>query len=177
MAEVTADMGKEGHARGRARRVAKWAGLVVSIVIAAAWFVSSEFEFRVTYISGRDDADPEYDLTLADGGIGYHKGYAPWRNYPEIGFEWNAGRIVQIFPRASFGLPFSTMGWTFVPLWIPFLVSAVATLAIWKWPDSAVRRRRSGRCVECGYDRRGLVVGAACPECGAAAPAAAKRGV
>lgn len=31
-------------------------------------------------------------------------------------------------------------------------------------------RRRSGRCVSCGYDRRGLLAGtAACPECGAPA--------
>lgn len=32
----------------------------------------------------------------------------------------------------------------------------------------AVRRRR-GRCVRCGYDRRGLGDGALCPECGAGA--------
>jgi hypothetical protein len=29
------------------------------------------------------------------------------------------------------------------------------------------RRRRGGRCVKCGYNRGGLAMGAACPECGA----------
>lgn len=28
------------------------------------------------------------------------------------------------------------------------------------------RRQNDGLCAECGYDRRGIVVGAACPECG-----------
>jgi hypothetical protein len=37
----------------------------------------------------------------------------------------------------------------------------------------SVRRRRNGRCRACGYDRGGLVIDTACPECGTA-PAAAR---
>ncbi|MGE3109561.1 MAG: hypothetical protein AB7G11_11215 [Phycisphaerales bacterium] len=55
-----------------------------------------------------------------------------------------------------------------IPLWLVAVVVAipagVSSLAALR----AARRRRRGRCIRCGYDRRGLIDQAPCPECGAA---------
>jgi hypothetical protein len=58
------------------------------------------------------------------------------------------------------------------PLWPGFALDTVFYAAIawglYQLPLAIRRRRRrhSDSCVKCGYDRRGLAVGAACPECG-----------
>jgi hypothetical protein len=63
------------------------------------------------------------------------------------------------------------------PIWPGFAINAVAWgMALFvvmrggALARGAIRRRR-GRCPMCGYDRAGLGVGAACPECGRAATA------
>jgi hypothetical protein len=66
----------------------------------------------------------------------------------------------------------------FIPIWPGFALNTLfyAALAwgLWQLPLAIRRRRRrtTGRCVACGYDLKGLAVGAAgepghvCPECG-----------
>lgn len=67
------------------------------------------------------------------------------------------------------------------PLWPGFLINtffyAILTFALVRGPRvlRRARRRRRGRCERCGYDRAGLDAGAACPECGAGAPARRSR--
>jgi len=52
-----------------------------------------------------------------------------------------------------------------VPLWVPILLFAFyPSLCFIRGPMRRWRRRRSGRCVSCGYDLRGCVD--RCPECG-----------
>jgi hypothetical protein len=56
---------------------------------------------------------------------------------------------------------------------ILFVASTVAVyglfLTMFYWRDfRRWRLRRAGCCERCGYDRRGLGAGAACPECGMA---------
>ena len=48
-----------------------------------------------------------------------------------------------------------------VPLWLPWLLAAIATGWLWRGP-----RSKPGRCAACGYDLTGLGDGASCPECG-----------
>ncbi|OAB59804.1 hypothetical protein AY599_08880 [Leptolyngbya valderiana BDU 20041] len=60
-----------------------------------------------------------------------------------------------------------------LPLWPGFAINtafyALLLFIAWRTPGVLRRavRRRGGRCVACGYDRRGLDADAACPECGA----------
>ena len=55
------------------------------------------------------------------------------------------------------GFTISTLFWTAV--WAVLLLGPVTMRRAW--------RRSRGRCVSCGYERRGLTDQAACPECGA----------
>lgn len=59
------------------------------------------------------------------------------------------------------------------PLWPGFAINtlmyAAAAWGVWQLPLALRRRRRrkTNKCVNCGYDRKGLKPDAACPECGA----------
>lgn len=52
------------------------------------------------------------------------------------------------------------------------LFYAAIAWGLWQVPLAIRRRgrRRRNRCVSCGYDRAGLGIGAACPECGTLVP-------
>jgi hypothetical protein len=77
--------------------------------------------------------------------------------------------------RGNLVLAETTSGRTIMPL-RPVWGGLAADVALWSagWLvllrgfeiGRAARRRRAGRCASCGYDRRGLDAGAACPECG-----------
>jgi hypothetical protein len=51
------------------------------------------------------------------------------------------------------------------------LLAAAVILTLTEGPGAWRRRARraKGRCPSCGYDRAGITMDAACPECGAAA--------
>ncbi len=141
------------------RRVAKWAGLVVCLPLAAAWCVSigsllrhegvlsSEYSWHVTagalvLIHSDPPLSPSlWDFQAVDPQVQW---WPPWRGYPYL-------------PSAPSG------GWFVLPLWWPFVLVDVPTAWLW-WQD----RRRPGYCPACGYDLAGLAPGAACPECGKA---------
>lgn len=52
---------------------------------------------------------------------------------------------------------------------VPALLLLAPAVVLWGPELRAARRSRKGRCPRCGYDRRGLVMDAPCPECGATA--------
>lgn len=156
------------------RRAAKWVGLVLCVLIAAAWVLSHFwYAMRLDHHAGprlmslivsrgtvkatlaldpaadwqRDYEGSWFDLT------GWYiwsqaRHHLPARWWP--GFEtWTAPS----------GVAYHTM---IVPMWIPFLLVGVPTAWLW-WRD---RRARPGHCAACGYDLAGLAAGAQCPECG-----------
>lgn len=52
----------------------------------------------------------------------------------------------------------------FIPHWLVIALASTPWL-FWRL-NRAARRRRSGHCARCGYDRAGLAPEAPCPECG-----------
>jgi len=57
-------------------------------------------------------------------------------------------------------------GYLDVPLWFPLILAILPTAFAWRLDTLARRRARVGLCAHCHYDRRGLVAGVVCPECG-----------
>ncbi len=52
------------------------------------------------------------------------------------------------------------------PLWVFIAICAFGTGWAWRLDTLARRRERLNLCSQCNYDRAGLAIGAACPECG-----------
>ncbi len=144
--------------RGRVRRVTKWAGLVVCVLIAAAWCVSIRWGLGYQGV-----APSEYVWRVTDGGLvlsywELRPGSNQWQfavNHPQSKWrpEWE-----------SFSSAAGHCWWFQLPLWMPLSLVALPTgWLLWRdW-----RRPRPGHCA-CGYDLAGLAPGAACPECGKA---------
>ncbi len=145
--------------RAGIRKMVKWGGLAVSVLLAVAWVGSC------WYWAGW--------RTPGDGAIGVADGLLVVREP-----LWPLG-LGGDGPFTLDALPLKMEWWfvsessgrhsiTGVPLWIPLLIAAGATAAAWRADTRERRRQRVGACPACGYDRRGLEVGRVCPECGAA---------
>jgi hypothetical protein len=138
--------------RSRLRRIAKWTGLAVCVVLALLWggslFATVEWvdtlgEERIAWGSGR------VLLTLQDFEripicarySGFHELQARW----SLSWWWSSRRISAT-----------------IPLWLPFLLVALPTAFLF-YRD----RRRPGpnHCQQCGYNLTGNLSGT-CPECG-----------
>lgn len=139
--------------RRRIRRVLKWGGLGLSLVIAMAWLVSLRWSLHrrdllyggqgVTYGFGEGCLGVEYEESpiFVDG-------------------QRKSGPLVPGVCRAGIHTT-SRCRWTpvrlralnwctvIVPLWIPFLLVALPTAVLfWRYR----RRVPPGHCPHCGYD-------------------------
>jgi len=163
----------------RKRRMLKWAGLVLSLLIAVAWAVSLRWYLR--YFKAIEEAPrftivpgAQYGIVIVRSNSGElvqyrtvklssgYLGYGTWVCLPrDLG--WHATRIRPASPRWKPLYYPSTAGTqVFIPLWIPFLIVAIPTGLLW------YRDRRPippGHCQKCGYNLTGNVSGV-CPECG-----------
>jgi hypothetical protein len=150
---------------GRRRRVLKWAGLGLLLVIAATWTASLWWGSR--YERKRL---PPYDhciylFVISNGRITCvnQLGMLSGLHYPS---GWH---IFRHEPHPEWGLTirYRTDRWLdrriFLPLWVPFALVAIPTAILW-WRDR--RRIPPGHCRNCGYNLTGNVSGI-CPECGA----------
>ena len=79
---------------------------------------------------------------------------------------------VVLRPRFVWDDPFC-LSFAFLPFWLEVIAQVLLHSVLWWMLFDSVsvlvrrRRRRAGRCVECGYDLGGCRPGArACPECG-----------
>jgi hypothetical protein len=145
----------------RERRILKWAGLVLSLLILVMWAVASQRSF---YYAGHW-SHPAYPL---DGYCVVATGKGLWWfgdvTNRSVGFSW-----CERHPGFddSPGLP-RTEGWDdryvfpIAPVWLLFLVVALPTGLLW-WRDR--RPIAPGHCRKCGYNLTGNV-GGVCPECG-----------
>lgn len=155
--------------RHRVRRILKWAGLCVCILILAAWVVSLRWRlgFYSTYWEAWVGLSLVVVVELARKGQDYYgHGKDGWywvecRTHGELlyyGLRWPEWHQ-------------STSTFIMIPLWLPLLAVAIPT-AILFYRDR--RRTRLGGCRQCGYDLTGNVSGR-CPECGTAVAPNQKR--
>jgi hypothetical protein len=156
--------------RSRTRRVAKWVGTRLSVLILVAGLIS--LRFTVSCWSSSGDSvllgDGRLALSLTsrnEGGLDAagarpHAswGIALWRSrLPLTGpWLWRPYAGYDSFARGE------TEFFVWIPLWLPFVICVLPSCLLW-WLDR--RRTRAGFCVECGYDLTGNVSGR-CPECG-----------
>jgi len=165
--------------RRRIRRVLKWGGLGLSLLIAVAWSLSLLWRFSYCY-ADRFRSDGvwycSFDLDVSEGVLATQHGSWGQR---EVGLvvewspawpRWVASHKTSTSPRklvhfayiwgdANSGLlPY---WWLILPLWMPFLLIALPTAFLW-WRD---RRVPPVRCQRCGYDLTGDASGV-CSECG-----------
>ena len=140
----------------RFRRIAKWTGLVVCVVILATWVVSKWYGVLRSTDTGV--------IAVGGGRIQAHwkdrasSGEVKWRHGPID------GGIGFFFPRIERHVdgPFEGLFLVVVPLWLPFTLAAIPTAILWHRDRRTVK---PGRCRQCGYDLRASKK--TCPECGA----------
>ncbi len=138
------------------RRIAKWAGLVVCVLIVVTWVVSQRW---VCWYDGDGWA-----LACGSGAIGVGTGvaYNPagWQvldsGWDDFRWRYQLPRFTRISGGTVAGTEYS------IPLWMPLLAVAIPTAILWRRD----RRKPPGHCRKCGYNLTGNVSGR-CPECGA----------
>jgi len=135
----------------RIRRIAKWSGVVVCVVLVVAWIVSTRW-FGAAYSTDALVKPRSVGVGVADGCVilGLLDGYAE-------GWEYT-GPAMMSWPFIDSSRR-NTILW--LPLWIPFLTIALPTAYLF-WRD---RGHPRGHCQGCGYDLTGNVSGR-CSECG-----------
>ena len=142
----------------RSRRIAKWTGLVVCLLIVGLWAVSLMWWFshetprrRMSFLSdGRivsvqtisGPAYPQQGIRVLR-----HKGP---RRYGIYSLDFSLRR-----PWGKWSVQ--------APLWLPFIIAAIPTAILWRRDRHTVK---PGCCRVCGYDLRASKK--TCPECGTA---------
>jgi len=143
----------------RALTIGKWAAILLTLALAAAWIASIWVEAGLSFGGGRS------------GGI--TGGYFIW--HYDVRYPRPFGDP-QFWIRET-----NTMHWKFdsdllyhgeyvcyLPIWMIAAPAAVVSGLMWGIEPVLRRRRRlQGCCARCGYDRRGITSDAKCPECGA----------
>ncbi len=146
----------------RVRRVAKWAGIPVCLLFATAFAVA-------TWTSAHWYPSSRIMLVVGNGQVTimYCRDFYV-RDFTPMSTDANPHGAGQWwwFPRFFDGR-YGT--WVHLPLWCVLAIAMISTARLWYRDSATYRRRHPLVCADCGYDRRGLVDGAACPECGAGA--------
>ena len=139
-----------GQARRKVRRVGKWVGLVIVLLVLGVDVGSIWFGLRVSLFSDRrlvvrsgGVVDSHWlPNTMLPSGDGFYRHDAEFQWRP---MEWTF-----------------SLGWSkFYPIWI--LALPLAALTTWLWH---LDRSKPGVCSACNYDLTGLAPGSTCPECG-----------
>jgi hypothetical protein len=133
----------------------RWGGAACLIVSIFAFVVSRYFAVRFAPTMGES-------IEIRHG---------------EVWIAWRTSLVTPLAPTPLFDCGALTelgLEWTFsltkfyslyilvFPLWVTMVVGSAAAII-----GSRMRRAvATGLCPKCGYDRKGLSEGAACPECG-----------
>ena len=145
--------GGEGVKRlPRLRKVCKWTGLVLSVLLLVVWVGSGWYGLHVR--------TQHWNIDLMRGVLVFAEADPMFG--PHV-FVRHPLRIERLSPHAQFAWWFYWNPDYFctAPLWCPLVGAAVPTAVLWR------RDRRFSKpvlCKQCSYDIRGVAV---CPECGA----------
>ena len=140
------------------RKTVKWGGLAVAVVMLVLW---AGARWRVFGY---------YETKWAIGVWGqgvwcqrWHYVYdgldRGWWTSPALGWD-----VSQLRPRSTFEAPYTEV---YIPFWMLALGALLIAAGAWRLDVLAARRRRTGMCPKCQYDRAGLSAMSPCPECGA----------
>lgn len=154
--------------RSRTRRVLKWVGTTLCMMIVAAWIASGAYWIHVE--------TGDWLTSLGDGSLRFVRGLPA--TPPEVERQFDIGRRIGshlrvgstpwTFPSLRSWPTAKKMGYLlviFLPLWVPLVLVGVPSAILW-WSD---RRTPKGHCRSCDYDLTGNVSGI-CPECGTPVP-------
>ena len=152
----------------RARRIPKWTGAGLSLLVVLAWILSiwCDAQYRATdhtilILSGGWIGAVVSSLATAPGN-GITDSSLNWHSRPAFRFEgpWNT---FHLSGGPSSGNSVEGLG---ASLW--FLLLLIALPTAWLWHRDR-RRIRPGCCRRCGYNLTGNTSGV-CSECGAPTP-------
>jgi hypothetical protein len=162
----------------RKRRILKWAGLVLSLLIAIAWVMSIPWWWAADYhtVDNRINNPTHRTYRCGSGGgcvfAAYNSTTAPtggrWKpSSPRLNLTRSGRARMSWIPDwsqwSSTYRSYTRYHWSMgLPLWMLFLLSALPTAFLW-WRGR--RRIPPGHCRNCGYNLAGNVSGV-CPECG-----------
>ena len=140
----------------RARRIAKWTGLVVCVGILAMWAVSTKVEvYRAGTPLSMQSLYGFVSIHVAD-----YRTSLPIEWGLDASWPWEPGRHLLDLPRVWRESPRRLV--IELPYWLPFILAAIPTAILWHRDRPA----KPGFCRQCGYDLRASKN--TCPECGTA---------
>jgi len=149
------------HRPSRTRRILKWTGVGLSLLILTSWAISLKYEASVVISPnwvvafGRGFVGGGIARLNARTSFGESNGLQE-HSSADLGFKWPD---IAINVRTG---PHDVVSFAFLPFWLVLLLTALPTA--WLWHRDR-RRIRPGCCIRCGYDLTGNTSGV-CSECG-----------
>ncbi|MFQ5503115.1 MAG: hypothetical protein ACE5EQ_12600 [Phycisphaerae bacterium] len=151
----------------RSRRILKWAGVGLCILIVVVWVMSVPFlgvrNHLITYTTHRIEVQLIWGTVRWSDGNYCLLGWTVTKAPDFSGVLWWE-KTGLLWPRI--GARPGHWGRGYLPLWLPFLIIATPTAILWV-RDRRPKRYPPGHCQFCGYDLTGNVSGI-CSECGTA---------
>jgi hypothetical protein len=144
--------------RPRIRKMIKWGGAAVTVLLVVVWIGSSWCWMRLAAPSGRQWRLDQGAVVCDPPGGGIATSWIP-------GGGWSFDVSRQPTGDGNQKVRLSLGGRRILIAPFAMLAGAVAAAA-WRF-DVLARRGRRNVCSKCGYDRAGIGEGAVCPECGA----------
>jgi hypothetical protein len=141
--------------------IASLCGATLTLVLGTLWLLSAKWDLGTTPLDLRT---PTWHIGVFDGALQAHQGRLLGTKPDPVG---PLGIVWFPIREPTFGgFLFAANPMSFVvPFWAIFSLDLVVTLLL-ALRLRALRSRLKFGCIGCGYDLRGVPVGAPCPECG-----------